>query len=411
MNFFVPSLNPVKLFYSYSHKDEELQIELMKHLAGLRRRGLILEWYDRKISGGKSWEHEIDKHLNTAQVILFLVSSDFMASDYANGVEVKRAMERHESGEARVIPIILRDVHWDGAPFSRLQALPKNAKPIKSWVSTDEAFTDVAKGIERVIEELQFHYGQENANAVTQKPINDQESLESRVQWVLVLSATIDEINRPTAEAIVKHLQMLSGNANLTLLRVDPGSVRLLLQSTRDTYERINRLFKTGDLAHVQGFSIQNLNGPRRILLLPHVEDDPAVLELGQFFYERGVEVELFTLHPYSDDDSPSVNMEAHRWAVKQLQEYASTVDKIIVIIGRKSVGAEWSLLKLQEFVKAIVLADIPRDLIVFYIATASRETESLKAELSLLPFQVLDNNDPNSPTASSLEEFARHSL
>jgi tetratricopeptide (TPR) repeat protein len=145
--------NSVEVFYSYAHEDEKLRDELVKHLANLRRQGVITEWYDRDISAGKEWEGEIKQHLDSARVILLLISPDFMNSDYSNDVEVKRAMERHEAGDARVIPIILRPVDWEGAPFSKLQALPTDAKPVTSWDDPDEAFLSVVKAIRKALEE------------------------------------------------------------------------------------------------------------------------------------------------------------------------------------------------------------------------------------------------------------------
>jgi tetratricopeptide (TPR) repeat protein len=97
---------------------------------------------------------EINQHLNSAQIILLLVSPDSMDSDYCYGIEIKRAVERHERGEARVIPIILRAVYWREAPFGKLQALPKDAKPITSWPDRDEAFFNVVEGIRKAVEEL-----------------------------------------------------------------------------------------------------------------------------------------------------------------------------------------------------------------------------------------------------------------
>ena len=112
-----------KLFCSYSHQDEQLRDELAKHLSVLRRQGVIKEWHDRRIGAGTEWKGAIDKELNDADVILLLVSSDFVASDYCFDVEMKRAMARHHSGEARVIPVILRPVAWEGLPFAKLQFL------------------------------------------------------------------------------------------------------------------------------------------------------------------------------------------------------------------------------------------------------------------------------------------------
>lgn len=135
------------IFYAYAREDEDLRDELEKHLKMLEREGVITNWHDRRIDPGKEWEDEIDTHLNTARVILLLISSDFINSDYCWNVEVERAMERHEAGEARVIPVILRSVDWKGAPFGKLQALPTDAKPVTSWENRDEAFSDIAQGI------------------------------------------------------------------------------------------------------------------------------------------------------------------------------------------------------------------------------------------------------------------------
>lgn len=145
---------PVSIFCSYAHSDERFRVELDKHLSVMRRNGEIDEWHDRNISAGTEWKISIDKHLNAAEIILLLVSADFLASDYCYEIEMRRAMERHESGKACVIPIILRDCDWSSAPFSKLQALPKNAKPIKKWSSQDEAYHDIVVGIRNVIRQL-----------------------------------------------------------------------------------------------------------------------------------------------------------------------------------------------------------------------------------------------------------------
>lgn len=145
----------IKLFYSYSHKDEWLRNELADHMSILRREGAITEWHDRRISAGDEWAGTINQHLNTADIILLLISADFLASDYSYDVEVKRAMKRHELGEARVIPIILRPVAWQGALFGKLQALPKDARPVTIWNDRDEAFLNVVEGIRQVAREIQ----------------------------------------------------------------------------------------------------------------------------------------------------------------------------------------------------------------------------------------------------------------
>src|SRR5947199_1090892 len=158
----------VQVFCSYAHEDQRLRERLEKHLKGLQRQGRISSWHDRKISAGREWASEIDNHLNTADIILLLISPDFMASDYCD-IEVKRAMERHEAGEAHVIPIIIRPVYWEYAPFSKLQALPTNAKPVTSWRKLDEAFLDITIGIRNTIEELVASREHQKASEEVQK--------------------------------------------------------------------------------------------------------------------------------------------------------------------------------------------------------------------------------------------------
>lgn len=140
------------IFFSYSHKDEPLRDELETHLKLLQRQGVISTWHDRKILPGGEWDDEIDAHLEAAKIILLLISADFIASDYCWEKEVMRALERHEAGNATVIPVLLRSCDWKGAPFGKLQGLPKDMAPITSWKDRDAAWTDVATGIRAVAE-------------------------------------------------------------------------------------------------------------------------------------------------------------------------------------------------------------------------------------------------------------------
>src|SRR5438067_1050745 len=125
----------IKLFYCYAHKDEGLRDKLARHMAVLRREGLIDEWSDHEIQPGTDWDHEVETQLNTADIILLLISPDFIHSNYCYSKEVKRALERQKAKEAYVIPIILRPVDWEETPIGKLQALPKGAKPITLWAN------------------------------------------------------------------------------------------------------------------------------------------------------------------------------------------------------------------------------------------------------------------------------------
>ena len=138
------------VFISYSHEDEDLRNKLETHLAGLKRQGAITTWHDRRIVPGDELHGRISDQLDTADIILLLVSADFIASDYCYDVEMTRALERHDHGEARVIPVILRPCDWKGAPFGGLMAVPKNGKPVVKHPTLDDGFLEVAQAIRRV---------------------------------------------------------------------------------------------------------------------------------------------------------------------------------------------------------------------------------------------------------------------
>lgn len=142
---------PARLFYSYSRRDAKLCEQLEAHLSLLRRQGYISEWHERCVTAGQEWRNQVDHYLEEAEVILLLISADFLTSDYHYDVEVTRAMERHQRGEARVIPILLRPVDLTGAPFAGLPCLPSNGRPVTNWKDLDRAWKDVAIGLRRAL--------------------------------------------------------------------------------------------------------------------------------------------------------------------------------------------------------------------------------------------------------------------
>jgi internalin A len=146
----------LRVFCSYSHKDETLREELETILKPMQRQGFIESWSDHKITAGQEFDEEIKKNLKRADIILMLVSADFIASDYCNDIEVVQAIKRHEAKEAQVIPIIVRDTNWRSSPLRKLKALPQDGKFIKdnpAWSSRDSAWRNVSEGIEKVIKE------------------------------------------------------------------------------------------------------------------------------------------------------------------------------------------------------------------------------------------------------------------
>jgi hypothetical protein len=150
---------PFSIFISYSHKDMALCQELTTHLSILKQEKIISTWTDRDISPGTEWERQILDELKNAQIILLLISADFLTSPFCQSVEMAEALERHKANNARVIPIILRPVYWEIAPFAKLQAFPLSSEnrplPVISWPVHDDAFRNIVQGIHVIAEELE----------------------------------------------------------------------------------------------------------------------------------------------------------------------------------------------------------------------------------------------------------------
>jgi hypothetical protein len=138
------------LFFSYAHGDEGFRAELAKHLKLLERQGVLKSWSDRVLTAGSEWRGQIDAQLDAADIVLLLVSPDFIASDYCYDVELAHALRRHNTGGCVVVPVFLREIDFSGAPFSELQGLPTDAQPVAKWADRDAAFADVARGIRKL---------------------------------------------------------------------------------------------------------------------------------------------------------------------------------------------------------------------------------------------------------------------
>lgn len=145
---------PVRVFLSYSHADDDMREKLARHLTILVRGGVISTWHDRMILPGEEWDGKIRAELGAADIVLLLISADFLSSNYCYEVEVQSALTRHKQGRGIVIPIIVHDCLWHEAPFGRLQALPQDGRPISSWPNIHEALADVARGIQRTAEAI-----------------------------------------------------------------------------------------------------------------------------------------------------------------------------------------------------------------------------------------------------------------
>ncbi len=145
---------PIEVFCSYADEDASFQESLERHLSMLLHSKSIVIWHRRKSTAGGDWKHELDDHLNTASLILLLISPDFLASEHVYKVELQRAMERHRAGDVQLLPILLRPCNWQGAPFASLQMLPRNGIPLEGWEHRDAGFTEVVNEIRKVLHTL-----------------------------------------------------------------------------------------------------------------------------------------------------------------------------------------------------------------------------------------------------------------
>ncbi len=142
---------PLEVLCCYAREDQAMLEQLKKHLAPLQRQGQITIWSDTNIEAGAEWDRELHRHLERADIILLMISSDFMSSDYCYSTEMGRAIQRHNQGSAHVIPVLLRSTFWQNAPFAKLQMVPTNAEPVTNWPDRDKAFNNITEQINQVI--------------------------------------------------------------------------------------------------------------------------------------------------------------------------------------------------------------------------------------------------------------------
>lgn len=160
----------MKIFVSYSHRNEATLERLKAHLSPLRRDGRIETWYDREIRAGGNIDDAISTQLRTCNLFILLISADFLNSDYCMDTEMTHAMERHEEGTARVIPIIVEDCYWKSSPFRKLKALPKDGKPISNWTNENTAFLNIVEEIANILDES-------NRTPTASRPSNERGSV------------------------------------------------------------------------------------------------------------------------------------------------------------------------------------------------------------------------------------------
>ena len=144
----------VKVFLSYSHEDEKFKEKLDQHLAPLKRNGKITTWNDGKLLPGSELDAEIKEQLRQADIIILMISSSFFNSDYCWETEMSEAIKRAKNGECRIIPVIVRECMWEATEFRGFLALPKDGKPINEYGNEDKAYTEIARRVNAIIEEI-----------------------------------------------------------------------------------------------------------------------------------------------------------------------------------------------------------------------------------------------------------------
>ena len=252
----------LSVFLSYSRKDLEMLEQLNTHLAGLKRTNKIKTWHDNDIEAGSEWKPEIQERLNTADIIILLISANFIASNYCYCIELQRAIERHDEGEARVIPVILKPCLWNlpDIPFSKLNALPDHARAITQWEDQDEAFANVALRISKSVDdwrkrklEQQIAYRQ----AEEQKQLQQIKQQPTGLKTLPSVSLSHPQLNDELFQQVREHCRqkILSQHSRMRLLSGEEISVDqlyvdvwLLNRSPRTFMVSENKLLETFDL-------------------------------------------------------------------------------------------------------------------------------------------------------------------
>lgn len=214
------TLDPVSIFLAYARADEADRRELEAHLMPLKRSGLVSTWHDGCINPGQEWVPQIEANLDKCEIVLLLISKNFVASDYCCDVEAPKAIKRHKLGNACVIPVILASCMWkltriDGVRLGQLQALPKDAKPISLWPNADNAFTSVVEGIYNKIKQLQYTKAftavVESGYPLSQQSMSQLKALQQELE---LEDDDIQRIEQPIREpAEARHQQRLQEQA------------------------------------------------------------------------------------------------------------------------------------------------------------------------------------------------------
>lgn len=204
----------VRIFYSYSRQDSDFRSLIDDVLGRFKWDVDVRSWYDGEIPAGTEWEDDICRHIDAADIILLFVTRGFASSSYCQNVELPRALERHERGEATVIPVLVEPIDDMNPAMSSLQSLPRNGQPVNAWADRDEAIRSIIQGIVDIIA------------AAALDP-------EGRCRWQLRLRGEQEELDDEHELRIVQEMRSHAQDDTLRPLALGPGSVMFLVDSTR----------------------------------------------------------------------------------------------------------------------------------------------------------------------------------
>lgn len=242
---------PISIFFSYASEDEALQRQLENHLSIFRQNEAVSLWHKRKIDPGEDWQEKVHEAMVEADVILLLASADYVSSDYLWQREMLLALRRHERGEALVAPVLLRPVAGlEEAPFGSLQPLPFNRKPVTSWATLDDAFSELTGELITLLERKYAGLGAPTSG------------IRQRCKWRLTIDGAWEEFSLIHRREVELGLWKLTGDPDLEVLEVEEGSIQLSILSSEATYEKIKEAYKAGTLEEKLSVHIVALSEP-----------------------------------------------------------------------------------------------------------------------------------------------------
>jgi predicted transcriptional regulator len=230
----------IKLFISYAHRDESFKDELKEHLSGLIRSGHISEWNDRKIAPGADFNQEINQHLESSNLIIFLISSAFMDSDYCTGIEAKKALEMNQKGKAVLVPVVVRSVDWSHSGLWHLQGLPKDVKPVDTWSNRDQAWLSVTDGIKEIINPIS---SRKSANLIPSAATESISLTKTFLDWLDDTEISLS--HRRSDKVSLQDIYTLQ-DAELQVVDNDKDGQKTI-ECTNVLLDRFNRLVILGD--------------------------------------------------------------------------------------------------------------------------------------------------------------------